>query len=636
MSPRRENLLMNPAEELEERLQFETLLADMAARFVNLPAERVDWAIGDSRRRLCETLGLDRSELYLGTDANALLPWAYDRVRRGEAVGIPDVDGLPDTAAADKVALRRSGTRSVVIVPLCAEGSWLGCLSFASSCQTRNWPESLVKRLEVVGGLFASALDRKRLEQALRESEARLGAILATAVEGIITINEGGQIETVNPAAEQMFGYRADELIGRNVDLLMPSPFHDEPDRYVNNYLQSGRAKIIGIGREVSGRRKDRSVFPVDLAVSETRLPDRRIFTGFVRDITARKKAEEALRESEARFRMVADSAPVMIWMAGPDKLCNFFNKPWLDFTGRTMEQESGNGWAEGVHPDDLRRCLKSYLESFDARQAFVLQYRLRRHDGEYRWILDNGVPRYDAQRVFSGYIGSCVDITARKQAEEAGRDLSGRLINAQEEERTRLARELQDDVTQRLARLAIDIGRIERGCDASSGWGELLRGVREGLACLSEDVHALAYRLHSAVLEDLGLVDALKAECEKFSRRESIPAELTLRELPVALPRDVSICIFRIAQEALRNVARHAKAGAVTVSLRSLEGGLQLAVRDDGIGLDPALHCGPASLGHASMRERTRMLGGELNIESSPGRGTTVLAWVPLREAKS
>ncbi len=152
---------------------------------------------------------------------------------------------------------------------------------------------------------------------------------------------------------------------------------------------------------------------------------------------------------------------------------------------------------------------------------------------------------------------------------------------------------------------------------------------------CLSEDVHALAYRLRSAVLEDLGLVDALKAECERFSRRESIPAELNLTELPATLPRDVSICIFRITQEALRNVARHAKARAVTVSLRSLEGGLQLAVHDDGIGLDPALHRSPASLGHASMRERTRLLGGELSIESSPGRGTAVVAWVPLGETK-
>ena len=139
---------------------------------------------------------------------------------------------------------------------------------------------------------------------------------------------------------------------------------------------------------------------------------------GVSRDITRRKIAEVELRESEARFRTVADAAPVMIWMSGPDKLCNFFNKGWLDFTGRTMEQELGNGWAEGVHSDDLEHCLEVYGTSFNARQPFTMEYRLRRNDGEYRWVLDSGTPRFAEDCAFVGYIGSCIDITARKQAE--------------------------------------------------------------------------------------------------------------------------------------------------------------------------------------------------------------------------
>jgi PAS domain S-box-containing protein len=145
-------------------------------------------------------------------------------------------------------------------------------------------------------------------------------------------------------------------------------------------------------------------------------------------DVTRRKLGEQALSESEARFRTMADTAPVMIWMAGPDKLCNFFNKPWLEFTGRSLEQEMGNGWAEGVHPDDLQRYLKIYMEAFDARQPFAMQYRLRRHDGEYRWLSDQGVARHDTQGNFAGYIGSCVDVTELVNKDTALRESEERM----------------------------------------------------------------------------------------------------------------------------------------------------------------------------------------------------------------
>src|SRR5437867_4940359 len=150
--------------------------------------------------------------------------------------------------------------------------------------------------------------------------------------------------------------------------------------------------------------------------------------------LARRLQASEAgLRESEQRFRIVADSAPVLIWMSGLDKLCTFFNKPWLEFTGRSLEQELGNGWAEGVHPDDFQRCLDVYVAAFDAREAFVMQYRLRRHDGEYRWISDSGVPRYNAEKNFAGYIGSCVDVTEFMSKEQALRESKERIDLAAE-----------------------------------------------------------------------------------------------------------------------------------------------------------------------------------------------------------
>lgn len=146
-----------------------------------------------------------------------------------------------------------------------------------------------------------------------------------------------------------------------------------------------------------------------------------------------RATGQTELRESESRFRIVADAAPVLIWMAGTDKLCTFFNQPWLDFTGRSTEQELGNGWAEGVHRDDLQKCLATYTQAFDARQPFVMQYRLRRNDGEYRWVSDQGVPRHDPQGRFAGYIGSCVDVTELVNKDQALRESEERMRVATE-----------------------------------------------------------------------------------------------------------------------------------------------------------------------------------------------------------
>jgi signal transduction histidine kinase len=192
----------------------------------------------------------------------------------------------------------------------------------------------------------------------------------------------------------------------------------------------------------------------------------------------------------------------------------------------------------------------------------------------------------------------------------------------------------LHDDVTQRLALLAIEAGRAEHKADQQGNAHEI-QSVRDGLIRLSEDVHPFSYELHPSILYDLGLIEALKMECDRFSRLESIPVDVELQDDVDALPSQVALCLFRIAQEALRNIGRHAKAAAVEVSLRRVADGLQLRVRDDGVGFDQKRHLARPSLGLASMQERIRLVGGEFDVESTPGHGTILLAWVPLKEER-
>ena len=220
-----------------------------------------------------------------------------------------------------------------------------------------------------------------------------------------------------------------------------------------------------------------------------------------------------------------------------------------------------------------------------------------------------------------------------RQRADEASSMLAGRLLSAHEDERRRLARDLHDDVSQRLARLAIDAGRMERRAQPDPPEG-MVGAMREELVRLSEDVHALSYQLHPAILDELGLAEGIKAECSRLSRQQSIPVNLEVEGLPRKLPTEPSLCLFRVAQEALRNAVRHARARAVTVSLSKAGRGVQLVVKDNGRGFDTSRDDAPPSLGQVSMRERVRLVGGRLRVESALGEGTTVTAWGPLEEA--
>jgi PAS domain S-box-containing protein len=224
-----------------------------------------------------------------------------------------------------------------------------------------------------------------------------------------------GRIVIVNGHAEKMFGYRDEELVGEPFEKLMPERLRKGHVHHQSDYSSTAQLQPMRTGSELCGLRKDGSEFPIKISRSSLKTHEGTLVSSAIRDIT-----RAAERDSEDHFRLLADAAPLSIWMSGTDKLCTFFNQSWFAFTGRTMEEELGEGWAAGVHPDDLDRCLKTYSTEFDARSEFTMEYRLRRYDGEYRWIVDRGVPRFESGGTFLGYIGSCVDVTDRKLLEQA------------------------------------------------------------------------------------------------------------------------------------------------------------------------------------------------------------------------
>jgi len=329
---------------------------------------------------------------------------------------------------------------------------------------------------------------------------------------------------------------------------------------------------------------------------------------------------------------LVSNAAPVMIWMSGTDKLCNYFNKPWLDFTGRSIECELGNGWAEGIHPEDFKTCLETYIKSFDRREKFNMEYRLRRYDGEYRWILDNGVPRLNEDGSFAGYIGSCIDVSEQKLAEQALSAVSRKLIEAQEQERARIARELHDDICQRLALLAVELDQLQHGtpdwpAEVRSRMGELWKQTSE----IATDLQTLSHELHSARLEFLGLAGAMRAFCKEFGEEQKVEIDFQTHDLPRPLPPDISLCLFRVLQEALHNSAKHSGGRRFEVCLWGTPADIHLTVGDSGVGFDTEAARQGHGLGLISMEERLRLLNGTFSIESQPNRGTTIRARVPL-----
>jgi PAS domain S-box-containing protein len=353
------------------------------------------------------------------------------------------------------------------------------------------------------------------------------------------------------------------------------------------------------------------------------------------RDISDLKRTQAGLRESEQKFQRIADKAPTMLWMVGADKRCIYCNNQWLDFTGRKLDRELETGWIDDVHPDHRDMFESAFGEAFEKRKSFRLEYRLRSANGEFRWVSNTGLPGYKDNGEFIGFIGSCIDISDRRATEEMLLDLGGRLINAQEEERSRIARELHDNLSQDMALLSIEIEQLTQlppNSEAAVNAG--LHKVLHRVQGVSSEMHRMSYELHPSKLDRLGLAAATLSLCKELSSQQSLHVNCDFTNVPDSLPHDIALCIYRVVQESLQNIVKHSGAYDAVVELHGFPGEIRLRITDKGVGFNPELTKRKQGLGLLSMQERLRLVGGTMSIESQPLRGTQIDAVIPLREA--
>ncbi|WP_148561713.1 ATP-binding protein [Pontibacter korlensis] len=455
---------------------------------------------------------------------------------------------------------------------------------------------------------------------------------------------------------------------------------HDLEFIYVNNRALelSNRTKDGHIGKkilDVYPYLKDTALYQTVLHVRETLQPagivyydtelnkwfDARLYpsekgiTGYFADVTDKKVDEQARLETEKRFIEMANAAPVLIWMSGTDMLCDFFNDKWLEFRGRTQEEEYGYGWAEGVHPDDLDACIKTYTNAFKAGEEFSMEYRLLNKHGQYRWLLDNGVPRVTDEGEMLGYIGACTDITELKWAEElmskynvaleervVERTAELRKVNEQlhlltshlqdlrENERKLIASEIHDELGQALTALKIEISLLY---DRMNGSRSKLKGeMVESLGSMEKalDASLLALRkiishLRPSLSDDLELVYEIQRLVADLGKRIGTQIVVKSNVEHVELPPTIAIEVYRVVQESVTNIMKHAQAATAFIEIIKEDDKFKFRIVDDGVGFDDQVLLGKQSFGLLGIKERAQRIGADLILDSCRGRGTTV-----------
>lgn len=502
-------------------------------------------------------------------------------------------------------------------------------------------------------------------EEARRESEARYqllfeGNSLPTWIFDLQTL----EFLAVNEAAVRHYGFTREEFLAKTIDDLRPSATVPGLEDYV-----ADGPKAVPNAAQWQQVKKDGEIIEVEMVWHELIFRGRHALLVMAKDVTENRQAREVLQESEGRFRMMADTAPVMIWVSGMDKHYTFFNKRWLDFTGRSMAGEIGMGWAEGIHPDDRERCINAYNTAFDARKKFSLEYRFQRYDQKHRWVLNEGVPRFSRDGRFAGYIGSCIDITDRKLAEAEREELLDKEQRAREE--AQAANRSKDEF------LAVVSHELRAPLNAMLGWTRILRSTKvdEATTAHALEIIERSARTQSKLIEDL--LDTARIASGKL-RLEIQPVDLTavieaaagiLHPAAEAKGIDIQLTfdsrrgvitgdadrLQQIVWNLLSNAIKFTPSGGhIKVRLERADPHMRLQISDTGKGITPEYlphifspflqadsssrrrHSG-LGLGLSLVRHLTELHGGTVYAESAgEGQGASFTVNLPLRAIRT